>query len=275
MLRTIHIYSDESRHRGERFFLLGGLWVDEKNINEAQKAIDNLRSRNGFKNDAGVCVSFAGEFKWTKVSRRYLSVYKELIDLFFEFNERDILRFNMMLVNTFDEVIQSHNNLDGEGFYKLYYQLYLHRSLIPAEYRIFPDRIRNKDVRNVNFETVKKTLGRAFESKFRNKINPAEWSGARYVKEIRQVDSRDVNFIQIVDILIGALGYYQNRHFDNKDASKAKKELMKYVIDKLVYSGSIKFDGKNYIVTKSKQFNIWVFQPKRIIDIQTKYTTKG
>lgn len=273
MLRTIHIYSDESRHRGERFFLLGGIWVDEKNIDEVQIAIDNLRSRNGFENDAKVHVSFEGEFKWTKVSKRYLPVYKELVDLFFAFNEHDILRFNMMLVNTFDEVIQSHNNLDGEGFYKLYYQLYLHRSLIPAEYRIFPDRIRNKDVRNVNFETVKKTLQHAFENKFIDKIDPAEWNDARYVKEIRQVDSKKVDFIQIVDVLIGALGYFQNRYFEKKVASEAKKGLMKYVIDKLVYSGFIKFDGKNYIVTKSKQFNIWVFKAKGIVGVQTKNTT--
>jgi len=264
MIRKIHIYSDESRHRAERFFLLGGVWIYEKDIEVIQKDIDALRETNGFINDDGTKIVFAGEFKWTKVSNKYLPVYKELVDLFFEYNEKDVMRFNMMLVNTFDKVIQSHNNLDGEGFYKLYYQLYLQRSLIPAEYRIFPDRIRNKDKRNINFEVVKRTLTNAFVDKFSSKINPAESDNIKFVKEIRQVDSKHVDFIQIVDVLIGAIGYYQNRLFEKENASKAKTELMKYVMDKLVYSGSIKFDGKNYLVTRSKQFNIWVFKPKKI-----------
>lgn len=276
MMRTIHIYSDESRQKNERFFLLGGLWIGEEYIKSAQESINLLREKNGYVNDDGKKIPFLGEFKWTKVSKKYLSVYKELVDLFFDLNEKDEVRFNMMLVNMFDEVIQNHNNIDGEGFYKLYYQLYLHRSLIPAEYKIFPDRIRNKDVRNINFEVVKETLNNAFAKKFLPKLNPTTLGKAtRFVKEISQVDSKQVDFIQIVDILLGAIGYYQNRYFEKVGSSEAKSELMRYVINKLIYSGSIKFDGKNYIVTRSKQFNIWVFQANKQITEQTKNTTDG
>ena len=79
-MKTIRIYSDESRHKNERFLLLGGLWVEEENIPMIEKGVTALRNRHGYKNSSGKHIDFLGEFKWTKVSEKYLAVYKELSD---------------------------------------------------------------------------------------------------------------------------------------------------------------------------------------------------
>jgi len=80
----INIYSDESRHRGERFLLLGGLWVRMQDVVFVEEEIWKIRRNHGYQNDSGTWIDFLGEFKWTKVSEKYLAVYKEVVDLFFD-----------------------------------------------------------------------------------------------------------------------------------------------------------------------------------------------
>ena len=91
-MRVIHIYSDESRHRAERFLLLGGLWIEEKQVSSLKRKITRLRNKHAYTDSEGEKISFAGEFKWTKVSDKYFQVYKDLVDLFFEGINKDRFR---------------------------------------------------------------------------------------------------------------------------------------------------------------------------------------
>lgn len=263
-MKTIRIYSDESRHKNERFLLLGGIWVEEENLLAIENGISALRNKHGYVNSNGKHIDFLGEFKWTKISAKYLAVYKELADLFFECIDKDIMRSCIMLVDTQNPFVVSHSNIKKEGYFKLLYQLYFHNSRIPAIYEIFPDRINitNPKQRNVNFEVLDKCLEVAFKKKFADKLNPTDFPGPRgFVNNITLIDSKKHQPIQLIDVVMGAIGYYQNRHFEKPDAKKAKVELMKYVFDKLIYSGTMKFDGKNYMVVRSTKFNIWLFRP--------------
>lgn len=263
-MKIIRIYSDESRHKNERFLLLGGLWVCENKIKLAKKAIANLRQKNGYINNKGKHIDFLGEFKWTKVSKKYLKVYKKLTDLFFEFIEKDILRACIMLIDTHDPAVLAYNNIKKEGYFLLLYQLYLHNSKIPAIYKIFPDRITNPTQSNINFNALKTNLNNAFCNKFKLLLNPKEYpKDESFVNNLTPINSKKCDFIQMIDVVMGALGYFQNRHFENPGASRPKTKLMKYVIDKLIYSGTIKIQGKKFLVAKSTKFNIWLFKPNK------------
>lgn len=261
--KIIHIYSDESRHKNERFLLLGGIWIEEEKIKIANSEMATLRRNNGYKNSDGEQIDFLGEFKWTKVSKKYLPVYQQVIDLFFDWIDRDIIRSCIMLVDTHNPIILKHSNIDKEGYFKLLYQMYLHNSRIPATYKIYPDSITNPKQRNVNFEVLDKCLEAAFQSKFSGKLNPADEMGIRgFVNNITPIDSKRSQFIQMIDVVMGAVGYYQNRFFKISGARKAKVELMEYTMNKLIYSGSVKFTGKQYLVVRSTRFNIWLFRPR-------------
>ena len=117
-MKTIRIYSDESRHKNERFLLLGGLWVEEKNIKLAELSIKKLRQECGYNDNQGKHIDFLGEFKWIKVSDRYIHVYKKLVDLFFEFINKDIARSCIMLVDTHDNDVIEYSNIKKEGYNK-------------------------------------------------------------------------------------------------------------------------------------------------------------
>ena len=55
-------------------------------------------------------------------------------------------------------------------------------------------------------------------------------------------------------------GFYKTIQPDEEQ--KAKIDLMKYVLNKLILNGAIHFTGKKFIVAKSTKFNIWFFRPK-------------
>jgi hypothetical protein len=260
-MKDIYIYSDESRHRNEKFLLLGGIWVEKEKLPIVDEAITHLRNKYGYTNNAGDFVTFLGELKWTKVSEKYLPLYQEVVDLFFTWIEDGTIRSCIMLVDTQDPLVIERSNLKKEGYFKLLYQLYLHNSKVPGIHHIFPDRITNPD-QKVNLETLHKCLDVELTKKFSSVVNPALMPSDGFVKNITPMESKDSSCIQIIDVMMGAIGYFQNRHFEKDGASSSKKELMKYVMDKLIYSGTIKIEGKKYLVARSTKFNIWLFRPK-------------
>ena len=261
-MRIFHIYSDESRHKNERFLLLSGLWIEETNIDAAEKTITALREKHGYINSIGERLAFLGEFKWTKVSPRYLPVYKEIADVFFNWIDNDIARFNVMLVDTHDPGIIAYGNISKEGYFKLLYQLYYHNSKIPGVYKIYPDSITNPVQARVNLDTLHQCLEKGLKKKFLPLLNPqTKTSLPEFVKNILPVDSKKTPLIQVVDVIMGAIGYLQNGLFRFEGANKAKVELMKYILEKIIFSGAIKIEGKKYYVARSKKFNIWLFRP--------------
>lgn len=66
-MQEFRIYSDESRHKNERFLLLSGLWIEETNVPVVESEMKKLRKKYGHKNDDGNFISFLGELKWTKI----------------------------------------------------------------------------------------------------------------------------------------------------------------------------------------------------------------
>lgn len=263
-MKTIHIYSDESRHKAERFLLLSGLWIEEENITSAEKEIKSLRHKSGYKNSQGKHIDFLGEFKWTKVSDKYLSVYKQLVDIFFGWIENDKVRFCSMLVDTHDQAVVKHSNIKKEGYFKLLYQLYLHNSKIPAIYKIYPDRITNPKQHRVDFQKLDECLDASLKNKFGILLNPENNIPVKgFVHSINPIDSKSTSFIQVVDVIMGSLGYFQNRLFVKSHPKKAKVELMKHALNKLILSGTILFSGKKFIIARSTKFNIWMFKPNK------------
>ncbi len=225
-----------------------------------ENKIRKIRRKHGYKNDSGVWIDFLGEFKWTKVSEKYLSIYKDIVDLFFKLIGEGEIRFCVMLIDTHNPKIQEYDNIKRNGYFKLLYQLYLHNCKVPGIYKIYPDKITNPQ-HKVNLQILRVALDKSLARKF-SELLPSENRPKVYVQNITPVDSKKIQILQIVDVMVGAIGYFQNRHFQQEKAKRAKVELMKYVFDKLIYSGTIKIVGKKFLIARSTRFNIWLFRPK-------------
>lgn len=264
-MKTIHIYSDESRQKNERFMLLSGLWIEEQNVKTARADVERLRARHGYTNSDGKHVDFLGEFKWGKVSDKYYHVYKDLVDTFFEWIAKDVARYCCMLVDTHDPVVQKFHNIDKDGYFKLLYQLYFHNSKIPAVYKIFPDSISNP-TKKVNLPKLDASLDTSLRKKFLPLLNPADKVGEKgFVNNITPIDSKSSDLIQVIDVIMGAIGFLQNGLFRRNKVKKAKVKLMKYIFEKISLSGAMFISGKKYYVARSTRFNIWLFKPRNKI----------
>jgi hypothetical protein len=262
-MKTIRIYSDESRHKNERFMLLSGVWVNEENVISALNEIKSLRHEYGYKSDDGKFRDFVGEIKWQKVSDKYYDLYKRIVDIFFDWISKDTVRYCCMLIDTHNKEIQKYNNLQKDGYFKLLYQLYYQNSKTPAIYKIFPDSISNETIK-VNLPKLDEYLDRAFRKRFTSLVNPADTPPSKgYVNNITPINSKSSEFIQIIDVIMGAIGYLQNGLFRNPSAKKTKVRLMKYIFEKMTLSGAILISGKSYYVAKSTKFNIWMFKPNK------------
>ncbi len=261
-MKTIRIYSDESRHINERFMLLSGLWVDEDNIKKARSQIRKHRQKHGYTDSNGKHFDFEGEFKWQKVSDKYLHVYRGLVDIFFDWIQHDTVRFCCMLIDKEEAIVKKYKNIDQDGYFKLLYQLYLHNSKIPAVYKIFPDSISNATVK-VNLLKLDSCLDASLRNKFVPLLNSQEKIPAKgFVNNITPINSKSSEFIQMIDVIMGAIGFLQNGLFRRKKVKIAKVKMMKYVFEKMTLSGAIFVSGKHYYVAKSTKFNIWLFKPR-------------
>jgi len=222
------IYCDESRQelfsskkpKADEYVLIGGLWVEASKRGKYKDEIKELRIEH----------KLYGQFKWQKVSLSRVDFYLKLIHLFFHSDMR--FRVIVLAANELDSV--KFHQADNElMFYKFYYQLLHYWILDNNRYRIFVD-VKTNRLPN-RLTTLKDVL-----------------SNANLSSEILQVQalpSHEVDFLQLVDVLIGAVGY----RFHNRSGSHTKLQVVEEIE---------KFLGHRIQPTPrfKEKFNIFRFQ---------------
>ena len=223
----LDIYCDESRLEflesdENGFMVIGSLWLEREKRDRLKTSIKELKVKHNF----GV------EIKWTKISYKMLDFYKELIDLFTDY--QDFHFFKAIVVDTSKINFEYHQNNSDIGFYKFYYQVLVHKMNTTTkhhEYYIYVDDKTNKVYKPLPL--LKKIL-----------------SNATYTGEIKLIEPRNSFenlFIQYVDVLIGLVSYGYN----TGEMKGAKKELYEYACNKL------KVNLKQKTTKKAKPFNIF------------------
>lgn len=153
-----------------------------------------------------------GEFGWSKVSPNKLAFYLALIDYFL--NCRD-LSFRCIVIDRTTLDHDRFNEGDKElGFYKLYYQLLVHWLEPQEAYYLYLDWQQNSD--RSCFANLREMLKRKL-------------SGRARIECLEPVDSQEQPLTQLVDLLIGAVGYQWNK----RDASQAKLQFCQQLAEGL------------------------------------------
>lgn len=211
-----HIYGDESRQTKDKYMLFGGIMVKEAIIPSLEVKIKNWRENN----------RMYAELKWTKVSKGKLEVYKELVSLFFSLATQRLLTFKSVVFDTSKIDYKKHYSGDKElGFYSLMAEFLPHfrKSIVSHEQRLLVF----LDERNSHYSLSDLKALSNQKSRELYEMN------VELVRNIQPIRSHESDFLQIADILMGAVGYHYNRCHHRPHASEAKIDLAQYISNKV------------------------------------------
>ena len=230
----INIYCDESCHLendGINVMGLGGLWCSKYKITEINQRIKDIKVRNG--------VSPNSEVKWTKVSPAKRQLYVDLINYFFD---DDDLHFRGLIIPDKSALNHEKYNQTHEDFYyKMYFEMLKTIFSPTLKYSVYVDiKDTNSAIRTRKLEDVC--------------CNSLYDFSHRIIRNIQPIRSHEVQAMQLVDILLGAL-VYANREFgDSEHRSETKRELVDLIKKKSNYS------LKKSTLLREEKFNIFIWE---------------
>ena len=211
-----NVYCDETchlEHDGINDMVIGAVWCPQKKLGEVKRQIKDIKIKYGF--------STASEMKWTKISPANFVAYKDLIDYFFDNKE---LHFRAI-------IIPDKSKLDHEAFHQThddwYYKMYfdmLKAIFSPSDsYEVYID--------------IKDTRSFRKAQKLKDRCNNSMYDFSRSViQRLQPVRSDEIQIMQLVDVLIGAVGY-QNLVFPEDFAkSQAKQDIVDLIKKRSGYS---------------------------------------
>lgn len=219
-----NIYCDESsvNNPKAKFMLIGALFIKRGKVPEIKQKVKELQKK----------YSIRGELKWTKASSLSLSFYKELFNFLFSLSD-SVFSYRCIIVDKSRVDYEKYHDKDKDlAFYKFYYHLFKNKLSLDNKYYIFLDfkPSKNKDaVRRLgDFLSFTKTVGD--------------------IRHIQAYRSKDNVFIQIADVLTGAVGFNKNKI----GKSVSKQQLAK------VIASSIRKDNLDFCSPLSeKKFNLF------------------
>ena len=221
-----NVYIDESSQTKHRYLVLGGLVVPLSHAGLFEADIIAARQNTivpAFQPDGTSRV-----MKWEKLNAYNFDAYKAVVDTVFHFRRlrnlpaRKEMSLHCVVVDTSKKALRDTGEGDVHvGFDKEFY--FLCAAVIPKLYRrelflLYPDR-----------RYARRPLREAREImnygayKFGDK---RKWPFRR----LRFEDPENCQALQVVDILIGALAYRLNGHYEKPDAKAAKKALYDYIL---------------------------------------------
>lgn len=200
-----NIYCDESCHLfydNSDFLILGVIQCPKIMRRQISEGVREIKKRHGLNRNF--------EIKWTKIGSKKIDFYQELLDFFFiqknlEFkclilkNKKSLIKYLKKDYNDF-----YFNDAYNLWYYSAYYTL-LNLCIDPTDnYNIFID--------------IKDTKGGERIQTLHNVLCSNIYDYKKTViKKIQLIRSEESEILQLTDLLIGALGYY-NRHKEEIDS---------------------------------------------------------
>ena len=232
---NIDIFCDESCHLKNKDFtitVLGAIYCDKNNKASIYSGIRSLKQKHNIGKNC--------EIKWTKVSNSKIDFYEDLTKYFFE-NKN--IYFRSIVISNKDKIDNNKYNNGDETllYYKMYYLLLNGIIDINNNYRIFLDVENAKQTDKLN--KLKQVL---CNNKYDFMMDT--------IDDIRQIDSKSSELVQLADFFSGALSFYYRGLYVNESSSEAKKRIINIIAD---YIGPSLNRGTP---RKEEQFNIYLFK---------------
>lgn len=234
----INIYCDESCHLEFDKSDVMALGAMQCNVNAKEKVyndIRNIKMKYGLNSWA--------EIKWTKVSKSKKEMYKELMEYFF--NSEDL---KLRILIAIDKKHLNNRKYNNGNYDTWYYKMY---------FQLLDNIIRKKECYKV-FIDIKDTKGGPRIKKLHNILcNDKHDYKKEVIKDIKQIDSKSSEILQLVDLFIGAATYVHRMEHLKPNANEAKIELVKLIQEKYNIDLTMKTD------ILEEKFNVFIWTPRR------------
>jgi hypothetical protein len=224
--RFCNVYIDESSQTKFRYLVIGGLLVP-LDFYEAFEA-DLIAARIDGKVPLTYPDGNVRVLKWEKVSRGTINACINMIETYYSFLKRHNVPtrkhvdFNCIVVDTTKKPLRDDGDGDIEiGFNKQVYFLcavMLAKRFKTELFHIYPDR-RTSPYRLSEAQAIMNAGVKKYGDKREFPI-----------RRLRYHDPEVCQSLQLVDILIGALAYKLNGHYDQPKPNEAKKALCDFVL---------------------------------------------
>lgn len=202
-----YIYCDESchlEHDNAKTMLLGAICCPAEEKKRICEEIRTIKKRHR--------ISSWSEIKWTSVSPSKQSLYVDLINFFVQENS---LSFRAVVIKDKSKLNHAKYNKGSHDlwYYKAYFYLLDAIICYNNEYTIFVD--------------IKDTRGGPKVTKLREVLcNNIYDFKQDVIKGIFQIRSHESEILQLTDLIMGAISYYHNEHYQCPTSSKAKKAVV-------------------------------------------------
>jgi len=209
------IYTDESVKDGEYFSnFYGGALVRSSDLAKVIETLAQIKAKQ----------NLHGEIKWTKVTGNYLDKYLAVMDVFFDLIANDVVKTRIMFTNnTYIPTGLSPEQRKTE-YHRLYYQFIKHG------FGLAHSNVENDDRKLVRLNLDQMPTSREETARFKAYLealsqNPAlRRAGVRFDKQqIAEVDSKDHDILQCLDVVLGAMVFRLNDHHKLKPEGQHRR----------------------------------------------------
>ena len=196
MTGTFNVYCDETCHLEndrQKAMVLGAVWCPLGKTREIAVRLREIKEKHGLPPDF--------EVKWTKVSPAKKNFYQDLVDYFFD---DDDLHFRALIVP--DKSRLRHEDFPDQDhdtwYYKMYFDMLKVIFLPDAHYRVYID--------------IKDTQGAQKVRKLHEVLCNSMYDySCEVIERLQLVHSHEIEQMQLVDLLMGALSYLHNERQGN------------------------------------------------------------
>ena len=239
-MSVFHVYCDESHTDGpgDGYRVQGGIWVPDHGMRAVRDAFRELRRRH----------PKITEMKWTYVTtKKPLTIYVELVNLFFASPVADLLSFKCFVVQRAEDASRTLDKYGRDvGFYKSYYTFLNHRLVPGATHHVRLDK--------------RSSPRQSPEAELASCLNSTGWNwsdGTPRVESCAGICSKDDDLIQLADVLSGAVGWAWNGA-GAQTTCGAKPILHRQITDALGWTTLARETSGS-----ARKFNIWRYRPRR------------
>lgn len=203
-MAEINIYCDESNHieTDKKPMVLGAVYCPRDKAQLVNKRIKEIKAEH--------YLPATFEMKWTKITKRRLPFYLDIINYFFDI---EYIGVRAIIADKTKLNHLKYNQTHDDWYYKMYYRLLTRIIRSEFTYRICLDK--------------KDTLGKDRVDKLRKYLCNTELDFEKnIIKEVREVHSNQVQMVQLVDLIIGAIQFNSCSSGDPSKESIAKRQVV-------------------------------------------------